>query len=179
MIPDTDLTTDGALSLTCMPNTTTTAMETSHPAVSPESAPETEAFLSVWRTHARLLAESARLCRAYGITEQQYNVLRVLYLGDPEGMPCLEVAARLPNRVPDITRLLDRLLRMGLTNRERLASDRRVVRVSLSQKGLERVEEITPRLAELHRSRFSRLKSGELAELSRLLHKLSPVFVAS
>ncbi len=142
-------------------------------------APETEAFLSVWRTHARLLAESSRVCRAHGITEQQYNALRVLYLGDPNGLPCLEVAARLPNQVPDITRLLDRLLRLGLITRERLARDRRVVRVRLSEAGRARVDEITPNLAELHRLRFSRLEPRELEELSRLLHKLSPALACA
>jgi len=141
--------------------------------------PETEAFLSVWRTHARLLAESSRVCRAHGLTEQQYNALRVLYLADPSGLPCLEVAARLPNQVPDITRLLDRLLRMRLITRERLARDRRVVRVSLSEAGRARVEEITPSLAELHRLRFSRLEPCELEELGRLLHKLSPALVCA
>ncbi len=159
--------------LTRMARSNTIAMD---PMSDPDlyHCPATEAFLSVWRAHARLLAESARVCRRHGLTEQQYNALRVLYLGDPEGMACLEVAERLPNRVPDITRLLDRLLRLGMITRERLETDRRVVRIRLSESGRERVEEVTPNLAELHRLRFSRLEPRELTELSRLLQKLSP-----
>ncbi len=62
-----------------------------------------------------------------GLTLQQYNVLRILRGAGEDGLPTLEIAERMVERAPGITRLLDRLERKGLVRRARCDQDRRRV----------------------------------------------------
>ena len=66
-------------------------------------------------------------------TRLRFHDLPVRDKGD--GLPCSAISARLVNRVPDMTRLLDRLEKAGLVTRHRCTSDRRVVRTRLSEEG--------------------------------------------
>lgn len=61
----------------------------------------------------------------FGVTLQQFNVLRILRGGGPEGVPTLDVADRMLEQTPGITRLLDRLEAKGLVHRRRCRKDRR------------------------------------------------------
>ena len=63
----------------------------------------------------------------HGITLQQYNVLRILRGAGEEGLPTLEIAARMLEKSPGITRLIDRLEKRRLARRVRCRSDRRQV----------------------------------------------------
>lgn len=70
------------------------------------------------------------------ITPQQYNVLRILRGAHPEALPTMEIAERMVEQTPGITRLVDRLEDKGLVLRERPADDRRRVLISISAAGL-------------------------------------------
>lgn len=61
----------------------------------------------------------------FGITLQQFNVLRILRGAGEEGVATLEVAERMVEQTPGITRLLDRLETKGLVRRQRCPEDRR------------------------------------------------------
>ena len=63
----------------------------------------------------------------HAITPQQYNVLRILRGAGASGLPTLEIADRMIEESPGITRLLDRLEAKGLVRRERCPHDRRQV----------------------------------------------------
>ncbi|HEX7252018.1 MAG TPA: MarR family transcriptional regulator [Thermoanaerobaculia bacterium] len=78
-----------------------------------------------------------KLLAPYGITQQQYNVLRILRGSRPDGLPTLEIAARMIEKAPGITRLLDRLERKRLVIRERSPGDRRQVICRISPKGVD------------------------------------------
>jgi DNA-binding MarR family transcriptional regulator len=71
----------------------------------------------------------------HGVTPQQYNVLRILRGAGAEGLPTMEIAERMIERTPGITRLLDRLERKGLTARRRGDGDRRQVWCTLEPAG--------------------------------------------
>jgi DNA-binding MarR family transcriptional regulator len=135
--------------------------------------PEQEVFINLLRSYDCLWSEQGRFIQRFGITPQQYNVLNVLALRDEgHGVACQEIAENLLNRVPDITRLLDRLEQAGLILRERCCSDRRVVRTHLTDVGRAKVDEVrTPLLAAL-KLRFAHMSEQEVSELNRLLHKL-------
>ena len=89
--------------------------------------PEQAAFLNVLRTEDLLTAELRALLKGHGITAQQYNVLRILRGAGPEGLPILEIGVRMVTRVPDVTRLVDRMEAAQLVVRTRSDSDRRVM----------------------------------------------------
>jgi len=134
---------------------------------------EQAVFINLLRSYDCLWSEQGKFIQSFGITPQQYNVLNVLALRDEgHGVACQEIAENLLNRVPDITRLLDRLEQARLISRERCCTDRRVVRTHLTEVGRAKVQEIrTPLLAAL-RVRFAHMSQVEVNELNRLLSKL-------
>src|SRR5262249_35367113 len=86
-----------------------------------------EGAVALMRTADQLRHLLTRYLEPAGITAQQYNVLRILRGANPERLPTLEIAERMIERTPGITRLLDRLEAKQLVHRERCPSDRRQV----------------------------------------------------
>jgi DNA-binding MarR family transcriptional regulator len=108
------------------------------------------------------------VCERHGLTRPQYNVLRILRGVHPEGHPRCEVAQRMVERAPDITRLVDRLQSRGLVRRTRGGKDQRQAITRITAKGLKLLEAIQPELDKLTAARLSRLTDQECHELSRL-----------
>ena len=75
----------------------------------PFTSPQQEAFLNIARTQAVLFDAFEKLLRPHGISFTQYNVLRVLRGAEQDGLCRNEVRDRLLTRMPDVTRLLDRM----------------------------------------------------------------------
>ncbi len=96
-----------------------------------------EAFLALLRTTDLLRRGLAAIVEPHGITLQQYNVLRILRGSSETGLPTLEIASRMVESTPGITRLLDRLEGKGWVRRERCRSDRRQVLCWITPTGLE------------------------------------------
>jgi DNA-binding MarR family transcriptional regulator len=136
---------------------------------------EEEAFLNLLRTVSELSAPFDRLFKRHGISEAKYNALRILRGAGGDGLPSLEIAARLVARVPDITRLVDRLEADRLVQRARISVDRRVVLVQITQRGLDLLAKLDKPVTELHRRELRHLTRAELAELNRLLVKARSV----
>ena len=78
----------------------------------------------------------------FGLTEQQWRVLRVLWHRD--GRALLELAEATLISAPSMVGVVDRLARSGLVERRRSQSDRRVVRVFLTSRGRGLEAEVTP-----------------------------------
>lgn len=106
----------------------------------PWSSPAEEALVSVMRTSALIRRLLAHQVEPFGISPAQYNVLRILRGAGPEGMPTLAVRDRLVEEAPGITRLIDKLERARLVQRDRTGRDRRTVRVQITPAGLDLLE---------------------------------------
>ena len=119
------------------------------------------------RTRARLEQELT----ARGITFQQYNVLSILADAGPEGIPTLEVAERLMERAPGITRLMDRLERLGFVSRTR-GEDRRRVLCAITPRGAELVGAVQPAVVEIEESIVRCLNANELGALNHFLGRI-------
>ncbi len=132
---------------------------------------EEEVFLNFLRTHCVLSEEPFQLFKSEGLSSPLHNILRILRGAEPDGLPSLEIADRMVTRVPDITRLVDRLEKLSFAKRERSKTDRRVVRVRITQKGIKKIESIRPRILEIHRTQFAKLNRKELGMLNELLVK--------
>src|SRR5687768_2500119 len=137
----------------------------------PFTHPEEEVYLNLLRTGTALFVDFERLFKDAGLSEPQYNVLRILRGAGGDGLPSTEIAGRMITRVPDITRLVDRLESAGLVERSRTAEDRRVVIVKVTRKALDLLASLDGPLLELHRSQLGHLTRAELAEFNRLLVK--------
>jgi DNA-binding MarR family transcriptional regulator len=121
-----------------------------------------------------LLTGMTRLLTEFGITPLQYNVLRILYVRDAEGegLSVGAIGSALVTVAPDVSRLIDRLEKLGYLERVRKADDRRVVRVRLTGKGFELVERIHTPLIAHHRALFARISKSDLERIAGELGKL-------
>lgn len=130
---------------------------------------EQEATISIARTAALIEHATTEELRNYRLTPTQYNALRILRGSEPEGLCRNEVRDRLIARVPDATRLLERLEEMKLVTRAREGDDRRYVRARITRKGLELLAELDPVVDALHRRHLGHLGQGKLRTLVDLL----------
>lgn len=128
-----------------------------------------EAYLNVLRTAAALDADFVGVFRRRGLTGSSYNALRVLRGEGP--CTCGRIGERLVVRVPDVTRLIDRLERLGLAHRERSGEDRRMVLVAITELGRAVLAELDAPVESLHEKQLKHMSAEELRELNRLLVK--------
>ena len=135
-------------------------------------SPQQEAFLSLWRTYDRLRLLEDELFGRHDLTAQQYNALRLLRAAQPKKVPTLSLAARLVSRAPDVTRLLDKLADRGLIERERLADNRRVVHIGITEPGLDLLNRLADEVRACHERQLGHLSAGELRTLIDLLRKV-------
>ena len=136
----------------------------------PFDLPEQEAMLNLLRTADQLQIRFARLFRRFGLTPQQYNILRILR-GEEKPLPILEIAARMITVVPGITGLIDRLEAAELVARKRCSEDRRVIYVAITPKAIALLKQIDQPLLDLHREVLGHLNPEELSTLTNLLEK--------
>lgn len=101
-----------------------------------------------------------------GITHAQYNVMRILR-GAPDGLPRREIACRLIDRAPDVTRLIDRLVRRGLVSRSPGRQDRRQAVARLTSRGADLAARGDAAVDEVVRAVGQRLSREDLVTLSR------------
>src|SRR5690349_3792779 len=96
---------------------------------------EREVFVALLRAHERLKGEVEALLAGRGISEAQFNALRILRGAGPKGLPTQQIAERLITRQPDVTRLVGRMCAARLVKRLQCKEDRRVVYVVLTPAG--------------------------------------------
>ena len=111
-------------------------------------------------------------CGEFGITHQQYNVLRILRGGQPNGYPRGEVTERMFDRAPDVTRLIDRLESNGLVERIRTDHDRRLSITRITPAGLALLNRMEARIASFEGYIADRLTAEECETLSALCEKI-------
>ncbi|HEX3157868.1 MAG TPA: MarR family transcriptional regulator [Gemmatimonadaceae bacterium] len=128
-----------------------------------------ETYLNVARTAAVLSDALEQMLKPYGVSATQYNVLRILRGAGPDGLCRNEVRDRLLTRMPDATRLLDRLEAAGLVTRVRSTADRRLVTTRLTTRGRALVDELDSPVAAEHERCLGHLAPGQLRTLSELL----------
>ena len=124
-----------------------------------------EAVIAIARTAAVLTHNGAEAIKPFGLTPTQYNALRILRGSEPNGLCRNEIRDRLITRVPDVTRLLDRLADMGLVVRGREDDDRRLVRTRITRKGLELIAPLDEILTRLHARQLARVPPDQLRTL--------------
>jgi DNA-binding MarR family transcriptional regulator len=132
---------------------------------------EDEVFQNLLRAAGQLEGELAILLKQSGISLPQFSVLHILRGAGREGLPSLEIANRMTTRVPDITRLVDRLESAGLVARERSSTDRRIVLVTLTRTGQSLVHNLDDPTHTLIKTLLSHLTRRSLQTLNHLLLK--------
>ena len=141
---------------------------------------QTKPFATVTQEAAVSLIRTADLARRavgaivepHGITSQQYNVLRILRGAGDDGLPTLEIAYRMVEQTPGITRLIDRLEAKQLVARERSTSDRRCVYCRITQSGLDLLALLDEPVSRSADVLFQNVNERQVADLVALLDQL-------
>lgn len=107
-----------------------------------------------------------------GLTTQQYNVLRILRGAGAQGLPTLEIAERMIEEAPGITRLLDRIEAKGLVSRKRCAEDRRQVLCTITRDGLALLAALDGPIRRLDEEALGMLRSADIESLIRSLDQI-------
>jgi len=138
----------------------------------PSSPAEERLFLAVLKTADALGQEAEQLTKSIGLTATQYNVLRILRGAGPDGLPCRGIGERMISRDPDMTRLLDRMEKVGLITRARQKDDRRVVKTQITEAGLSLLQKLDQPMRDLHQRQFQHMAAAQLKTLVDLLDAL-------
>ena len=131
-----------------------------------------KAIINILFTGSWLKNKHAELIKPYDISTQQYNILRILRGAKGKQLTMQTVKGRMIEKSPNTTRLTDKLLSKELILRERCEKDRRVVFVSISEKGLTLLDNLDKNEMEELRRTQSNLTEEEGRQLSQLLDKL-------
>lgn len=131
-----------------------------------------EAALSLVRTVDHVRRAAARVVEPHGITLQQFNVLRILRGAGEAGLPTLEVAERMVEQTPGVTRLLDRLEAKGCIRRERCRQDRRQHLCWLTPAGGRLLDQIDGPMLAAHDESLRALNNTDRRRLMALLARI-------
>lgn len=131
-----------------------------------------EAQLSIQRTADVMLRKATHFLKGWGISPTQYNVLRILRGAGAGGLCCGEISDRMITHDPDITRLLDRMEKLGWIERARSTKDRRVVQARITKKGLELLKEMDVPIEDFNQQISKPLSEKKLRQLIELLAEL-------
>ncbi len=135
----------------------------------PFSSLRQQVLLQMARTTAILTHAWEQALRVHGITLTQYNVLRILRGAGPEGLCRHEVSSRLITQVPDVSRLLDRMMKAGLVTRTRDAGDRRLVNACITPQGLAILDHLDEPSYTVADSQLAHMSDADLRILIELL----------
>ena len=136
------------------------------------SSVEQEALLNLFVTSNYLHLKLEEVCSEFNITLAQFNVLRILKGAYPEGHPRGEIIKRMVEPAPDVTRLIDRLIKGGLVERYSSKDDRRLSLARITKKGVNLLSKINPEVDKFIFDYSSSLTKSEKENLSRICEKL-------
>lgn len=122
-------------------------METKKIFISEERKSEAEAaYVNLVYTTGCFSAGFMHILKPYGLSEQQYNVLRILREAHPAPCTLSSVSSRMIDKMSNATRLVDKLLLKGLVTRELCPGNRRKVDIRITEEGLDLLYVIEPRI---------------------------------
>jgi DNA-binding MarR family transcriptional regulator len=136
--------------------------------------PVQEAMLALMVAGSELRSKFDQTLSAQGLTGEQYNILRILR-GQPEGHQCGEIAERMIDRSPDVTRRIDSLEKQGLVERAHSTVDRRVVNVRITKKGREMLSAVEPKMKEFQEKVAQSITAEDLRALVAICEKFMQV----
>jgi DNA-binding MarR family transcriptional regulator len=138
----------------------------------PFGSPAQETTVALLRTSDVVRRRLARVVEQHGITLQQYNVLRILRGARGEPMSAFDIADRLIEEAPGVSRLLDRLVAKKLIQRDRCSEDRRRLECSITAKGLELLARLDEPILAADSAVMDGLTAREVAMLNDLLTRI-------
>lgn len=133
--------------------------------------PHVKAIINIELTNGWQCNIQDNFFKSYQLSHQQYNILRILRGQYPKGISVNDIKRRMIDKMSNVSRLVEKLKLKNYVERVECDSDRRVVFVHLTEKGLSILSEIDKTM-EINLAAFNRITVEEAEELSRILEKL-------
>ncbi len=129
-----------------------------------------KALLNLLFTANWIQNKQKELFEPFGITGQQYNILRILRGRHPQPIPAVEIKSRMLDKNSDVSRLLVRLTGKKLVKKNQCRNDKRASDICITESGLTLLNRLDP-LINRADSQFINLSNQEVKQLSDLLDK--------
>ncbi|MEO1053506.1 MAG: MarR family transcriptional regulator [Bacteroidota bacterium] len=130
-----------------------------------------KALINLIYTHNYVVDRMSTVFKAYDITRQQYNVLRILRGQHPQPVTINLIRDRMLEKMSDASRIVERLRIKGLIDRNKSATDKRTVEINISKKGLQLLANADEHVKSFELI-FGNLSEGEAVQLNSLLDKV-------
>jgi MarR family 2-MHQ and catechol resistance regulon transcriptional repressor len=130
-----------------------------------------KAAINILYTYGWLMEKTKELFALEDITPQQFNILRILRGSFPQPLSTLQIRERMLDKMSDTSRIVDRLITKGLVKKGTCKTDRRLVDVTITDKGKKILERLDVRQDELD-GIIGNLSKKEAVVLSELLDKI-------
>jgi len=134
--------------------------------------PGDRVVLNIMFTANWLVQRINQALRPFGITEPQFNVLRILRGQHGRALNLFQIRERMIHRTSNTTRIIDKLRQKGLIEQQLCPSNRRRVEVSITGKGLDLLLQIDPVMTELQARSIKNISPEEARTLNEILDKL-------
>jgi len=100
-----------------------------------------KALINLLYTSGQVLSHNTRLLRPFNLSQQQFNILRILRGMNPDTATVKLLTERMLDKMSNASRLVEKLKQKGLVERNTCENDRRRVDISITKKGLNLVKE--------------------------------------
>lgn len=101
-----------------------------------------KAVVNLIYTSNWLIGAQQKFLSLFGITTQQFNILRILRGQHPSGVSATTIKSRMLDRNSDVSRLLDRLAKKELIVKKSCPSDKRATDIFITERGLKVLDDI-------------------------------------
>jgi len=130
-----------------------------------------KAAVNILFTGSWLYNMNATHLKVFGITPEQFNVLRILRGSHPKAIMLADVTIRMIDKSSNVTRLVEKLRIKGLVKREICKGNRRQVDISITFKGLDLLAKVDKE-SKTWLATLKGISKPEAQELNRILDKL-------
>jgi len=127
-----------------------------------------EALLNLFVASAHARRQIEEVCQKYDLQFSHYNVLRILRGVHPGGHARCDIIERMIDPSPDVTRLIDKLVARDLVRRSRSEEDRRMMIHTVTQDGIDLLNDMHPDIAGVQKWFGRRVSKRDLRHLSRI-----------
>jgi len=133
--------------------------------------PYNKAIVNIMFTTAWIFSKYAKILKPYNITEQQYNVLKILQKRYPQSATINFILEGMIDKMSNASRLVDKLVSKGLVIKTTSFYDLRAVAVSLTEKGIILLDELSLVINDFEND-FLKLNQKDISLLNVLLEKI-------
>jgi DNA-binding MarR family transcriptional regulator len=133
--------------------------------------PYNKAIVNLLYTNSHIVSKQSSLFKPFGLSPEQYNVLRILRGQSGNPITVSSIQERMLNKMSNASRLVEKLKQKKLVVRNECPTDRRQVDILITDKGIEVLNQLEEEIYGLNR-KLVQLPEDEVDQLNSLLDKL-------